>query len=145
VSVQGGASIGVIAAQDGDLMVVPFFGLAAAYTRVTTEIGGIEDSASDTGGVADLGVGFILTRTVASRPWCPSRFRAAAPTPCSPSDSRSISAGRAGPWFLVLCAWSVLWSLVRRSLVHPWSVGPTKTRGGQQDRDRGPRTMSVQS
>jgi hypothetical protein len=68
VTLQGGASIGVIAAQDGDLMVVPFFGLAAGYTRVTTEFGGVETSASDTGGVADLGVGLILTRTVGITP-----------------------------------------------------------------------------
>jgi hypothetical protein len=68
VSIQGGGSIGVIAAEDGDVMVVPFFGLSAGWTRVTTEIGGIEDSASDTGGVADLGVGLILTRTVGITP-----------------------------------------------------------------------------
>lgn len=68
VTVQGGGSIGVIAAEDGDLMVVPFFGLSAAYTRVTTDIGGVEESASDTGGVADLGVGLILTRTVGITP-----------------------------------------------------------------------------
>ena len=68
VSVQGGGSVGVIAAEDGDLMVVPFFGLSALYTRVTTEIGDVESSGSDTGGVADLGVGVILTRTVGITP-----------------------------------------------------------------------------
>jgi hypothetical protein len=68
VSIQGGGSIGVIAAQDGDLTVVPFFGLAVAYTRLSTQIGDIEDSASDTGGVADLGVGLILTRNVGITP-----------------------------------------------------------------------------
>jgi hypothetical protein len=68
VALQGGGSVGVIAAQDGELMVVPFFGLAVAYQRVTTEIGDIETSASDTGGVADLGVGLILNRTVGITP-----------------------------------------------------------------------------
>jgi hypothetical protein len=68
VTLQGGANIGVIAAQDGDLMVVPFFGLAIGYTRVTSEIGDTETSASDTGGVAELGVGLILTRTVGITP-----------------------------------------------------------------------------
>ena len=68
VALQGGASLGVIAAQDGDLAVVPFFGLSAGYTRVTSEVGGVETSASDTGGIADLGVGFIFTRTVGITP-----------------------------------------------------------------------------
>ena len=68
VTLQGGGSIGVIAAEDGDLMVVPFFGLSAGYTRVTSEFGGVEESESDTGGVADLGVGLILTRTVGITP-----------------------------------------------------------------------------
>jgi hypothetical protein len=68
VSIRGGGSIGVIAAQDGDLTVVPFFGLAFGYTRVSTQIGDVEDSASDTGGIADLGVGLILTRTVGITP-----------------------------------------------------------------------------
>lgn len=68
VSLRGGGSIGVIAAEDGDLAVVPFFGLAVAYNRVSTEIGDVESSASDTGGVADLGVGLILTRTVGITP-----------------------------------------------------------------------------
>jgi len=68
VTLQGGGSIGVIAAEDGDLMVVPFFGLSVGYTRVSTEVAGIEESDSDTGGVADLGVGLILTRTVGITP-----------------------------------------------------------------------------
>lgn len=68
VALQGGASVGVIASQQGDLMVVPFFGLSAVYQRVSTDVGGIESSASDTGGVADLGVGLIFNRTVAITP-----------------------------------------------------------------------------
>ena len=68
MTLQGGGSIGVIAAESGDLAVVPFFGLSVGYTRVTTEIGGDETSASDTGGIADLGVGLILTRTVGITP-----------------------------------------------------------------------------
>jgi hypothetical protein len=67
-AVQGGASIGVIASESRDLMVVPFFGLAVLYQRVTTEIGDNESSASDTGGVADLGVGLIFGRTVGITP-----------------------------------------------------------------------------
>lgn len=68
VALQGGASIGVIASQEGDMMVVPFFGLSAVYQRFTTEIGGVESSGSDSGGVADLGVGLIFNRTVAITP-----------------------------------------------------------------------------
>lgn len=67
-AVQGGASIGVIASENADLMVVPFFGLFALYQRVTTEIGSTENSVSDTGAVADLGVGLIFNRTVAITP-----------------------------------------------------------------------------
>jgi hypothetical protein len=68
MTLQGGASIGVIAVENGDAMVVPFFGLAALYQRVKTEIGDVENSASDTGGVANLGVGFIVNRTVGITP-----------------------------------------------------------------------------
>lgn len=50
------------------MMVVPFFGLSAIYQRFNTEIGGVESSASDSGGVADLGVGLIFNRTVAITP-----------------------------------------------------------------------------
>lgn len=67
-TLQGGASIGVIASQNADLMVVPFFGLAVLYQRVSTDFNGSEESVDDTGGVATLGVGLILTRTVGITP-----------------------------------------------------------------------------
>jgi hypothetical protein len=66
--VQGGASIGVIASDMDGLMVVPFFGLSAVYDRVMTDFGGVETSFSDTGGIADLGVGFLFNRNVGITP-----------------------------------------------------------------------------
>jgi hypothetical protein len=68
VTLQGGASVGVLAVESGDTMVVPFFGLAALYQRLKTEVDDVEASASDTGGVANLGVGFIVNRTVGITP-----------------------------------------------------------------------------
>jgi hypothetical protein len=85
MTLQGGASIGVIAVENGDAMVVPFFGLAALYQRVKTEIGDVENSASDTGGVASLGVGFIVNRTVG----------------ITPSLAIPFSAGRDDPIFTI--------------------------------------------
>jgi hypothetical protein len=49
-------------------MVVPTFGLAAAWQRVTAEFRGAEQHQSDTFGVANLGVGFILDRRVGITP-----------------------------------------------------------------------------
>jgi hypothetical protein len=67
-SLQGGGSIGVVASQSGEMAVVPFFGLAVLYQRVSTDVAGVETSASDTGAVADLGVGLIFNRTVGITP-----------------------------------------------------------------------------
>ena len=67
-TIQGGANLGVIAAESGDWMVVPFFGLSALYQRVKAEVGDGDESFSDTGGVADLGVGLIVNRTVGITP-----------------------------------------------------------------------------
>jgi hypothetical protein len=66
--VQGGGSIGVIASDRDGMMVVPFFGLSAVYDRVMTDLGGVENSFSDTGGIADLGVGLVFNRTVGITP-----------------------------------------------------------------------------
>ena len=68
MTLQGGASVGVVAVESGDTMVVPFFGLAALYQRLNTEVGDIDDSTSDSGGVANLGVGFIVNQTVGITP-----------------------------------------------------------------------------
>ena len=80
-TLRGGGSIGVIASDSGDAMIVPFFGLAALYQRVTTEIGSDEDSFSDTGGIADLGVGFIFNDTVGITPFLSIPFSAGADDP----------------------------------------------------------------
>jgi hypothetical protein len=55
-ALQVGGTVGVIASDSSDLMVVPFFGLGFLYERVATDIGAVESSVSDTGAVADLGV-----------------------------------------------------------------------------------------
>jgi hypothetical protein len=67
-SLQAGGSVGVIAYDSNGVMAVPFFGLALLYQHVTAEIGGTEDSVSDTGGVADLGLGLIFNRNVGITP-----------------------------------------------------------------------------
>ena len=67
-TLQAGGSVGVIATQSRELSVVPFFGLALLYAHVSTDFGGVEASDSDTGGLADLGVGLILNRTVGITP-----------------------------------------------------------------------------
>jgi hypothetical protein len=67
---RGGGSVGVIAAEsnDIDLQVVPFFGLAAAYQRVTVDFGDDEITTSDSGGIATLGLGLIFNRNVGITP-----------------------------------------------------------------------------
>lgn len=77
-TVQAGGNVGVIATQSGDTMVVPYFGLALLYQRVRTEIGGAESSASDTGAIADIGVGFIFNRMVGITPSLSIPFSAGA-------------------------------------------------------------------
>ena len=66
--VQGGARAGVIISDMGDMQVVPFFGLAVVYTRLRSEFAGTTTTFGDTGGLADLGVGFIFNRTAAITP-----------------------------------------------------------------------------
>ena len=68
VGLQGGGSLGVIVHDVGDLQVVPFFGLAIVYARTTQEVFGTEATFSDTGGRADLGVGFVFNRNAAITP-----------------------------------------------------------------------------
>lgn len=67
-SLRGGGSVGVIASSTDMLMVVPTFGFAAAWQRVTVEAGGMDTDESDSYGVANLGVGFIFNRLVAITP-----------------------------------------------------------------------------
>jgi hypothetical protein len=67
-SLQGGGTIGVIVSEMGDMQVVPFFGLALAYSRLRSEFAGTETTFSDTGGIADLGVGLIFNRTAGITP-----------------------------------------------------------------------------
>jgi hypothetical protein len=68
VGLSGGGALGVIVHDQGDLQVVPFFGLSVVYARTTAEFGGVETSFSDTGGRADLGLGFIFNRNAAITP-----------------------------------------------------------------------------
>ena len=65
---QGGASIGVIVSDMGDMQVVPFFGLALVYERLKSDFANTETTFSDTGGVADLGVGLVFNKTAAITP-----------------------------------------------------------------------------
>jgi hypothetical protein len=68
IALGAGGSIGVIASQTNMLMVVPTFGLAAIYDRVTLDFGGDDVTNSDTSGRANVGVGFIFNRNIGITP-----------------------------------------------------------------------------
>lgn len=68
IGLQAGANVGVIASDANGLMVVPTFGLAAVFQRVSADFGGVDSSDSDTGGVANVGVGLIFNRNVGVTP-----------------------------------------------------------------------------
>ena len=67
-TLQGGGSVGFVASDRNDLMVVPTFGLAAAWQRTSFEVGNVESDDSDTFGVANLGVGLIFDRRIGITP-----------------------------------------------------------------------------
>lgn len=67
-SVRGGGNVGIVASNTPGLRVIPTFGLFAIYSNVTSEFGSIEESASDTSGLANLGVGFVFNRNVGVLP-----------------------------------------------------------------------------
>jgi hypothetical protein len=60
--------VGVIASQTNTLMVIPNFGLALHYDRVTVEFRGADESESDSSGLASVGVGFVFNRNVGISP-----------------------------------------------------------------------------
>jgi hypothetical protein len=68
IAVQGGASIGMVVSDTGDMQVVPFFGLALVHTRLSSTFGGDETTFTDNGGHADLGVGFIFSKKTGITP-----------------------------------------------------------------------------
>jgi hypothetical protein len=63
IALQGGASIGMILSDEGDMQIVPFFGLALVHTRLTSSFAGTETTFTDNGGHADVGVGFLFNHT----------------------------------------------------------------------------------
>lgn len=67
-SLQGGGSIGLIISDTGEMLVVPFFGLAAVYSHFKSQFANNETTFNDTGGRADLGVGLIFNRTAGITP-----------------------------------------------------------------------------
>jgi len=68
IALQGGASIGMVVSDTGDMQVVPFFGLALVHTRLSSTFGGDETTFTDNGGHADLGVGFIFSKKTGITP-----------------------------------------------------------------------------
>ena len=68
INLGAGGSIGVIASQTAALMIVPTFGLAAIYSRVSAEFQGRDATESDSSGRASVGVGFILNENVGITP-----------------------------------------------------------------------------
>jgi hypothetical protein len=67
-SLRAGGSVGVIASQTNTLLVIPHFGLAADYNRASIEFAGEDESVSDSAGIANVGVGFVLNRNVGITP-----------------------------------------------------------------------------
>jgi hypothetical protein len=76
ISLGGGVSLGVIASQANDLMIVPTFGLAAIYSRVTAELPADDFTESDSSGRVSVGVGFILNQNVGITPTLTMPFSA---------------------------------------------------------------------
>jgi hypothetical protein len=68
LTINTGGSVGIVAAQSGQLMVVPTFGLAAVFNQVSVEFGDVDESEWDTSGAATVGVGFIFNRNVGITP-----------------------------------------------------------------------------
>lgn len=68
VRLRGGGQVGVIAMQNGTMMVVPTFGLAAVHQRVRFDFGPTDTTVSDNFGLANIGVGFVFNRNVAITP-----------------------------------------------------------------------------
>lgn len=68
ITLRGGGQVGIVASDSNDMMIVPTFGLAAAWQRVSAEVGDVDSDASDTFGVANLGVGFIFDRRIGITP-----------------------------------------------------------------------------
>jgi hypothetical protein len=60
VGLRAGGRLGILAAESGNLDVVPTFGLDIAYDRITAEIGPVETTARDTYVIVRVGVGLIL-------------------------------------------------------------------------------------
>lgn len=59
--VLGGARVGVLAAESSNLRVIPTFGVALFYRRVTLDAPGFQSlEESDTSGLATIGVGFVF-------------------------------------------------------------------------------------
>jgi hypothetical protein len=65
---EGGGAIGLTVYDQGDLQLVPFFGLSLTYARLKSEFAGTSTTFSDTGGRADLGVGLIFSKTAGITP-----------------------------------------------------------------------------
>jgi hypothetical protein len=68
ISLGAGGSVGVVASQMDQLTIVPTFGLAVIYNRITADFGGIDSTASDGSGRATVGVGFIFGQNVGITP-----------------------------------------------------------------------------
>jgi hypothetical protein len=67
-SLGAGGDVGIIAYEINDLRVVPTFGVSVAYNRINAEFGGSDATESDTSGLANIGVGFILSQNIGILP-----------------------------------------------------------------------------
>ncbi len=68
IAVRGGANVGLVVSDNDAMMVVPTLGVGATYQRLTAKFGGVDQSESNTSGVASVGVGFIFNRRVGITP-----------------------------------------------------------------------------
>lgn len=64
VGLRGGGRLGLLAAQTGNIDIVPTFGLDVAYDRVTADVGGVDTSVSETYTIVRVGVGLIFNKRI---------------------------------------------------------------------------------
>jgi hypothetical protein len=68
VGLRAGGRLGLLAAESGNVDIVPTFGFDIAYDRITAEVGPVETTVRDTYVIVRAGVGFILNERVAFVP-----------------------------------------------------------------------------
>jgi len=64
VGLRGGGRLGLVAAQAGNIDIVPTFGLDIAYDRVTADVGEVDTSTSETYSIVRVGLGLVFNKKI---------------------------------------------------------------------------------